>query len=101
MQLLAISPISNTYLRTMKTSHLLIRVYIFSHFIFHIRLSFLQIISSETFLHLINRKHLVFFQSQCALNTVQICIYLPLLYNNPWLIFKGTDIAVLKVLQIG
>ncbi|UJR35613.1 hypothetical protein I4U23_028363 [Adineta vaga] len=72
MQLSAVSPISKTYSRTMKTTHLLI-----------------QVVSSETLTRLINRERFIVLQPQCVMRAFQICIYLPPLYDDPWLIFKG------------
>ncbi|CAF0758968.1 unnamed protein product [Rotaria sordida] len=72
MQLSAVSPITKTYSRTMKTTHLLIRV-----------------VSSETFTRFINREPFILLQPQCVMRAFQICIYLPTLYDDPWLIFKA------------
>jgi len=71
MQLLSVSPIPKSQSRTMKTTHLFIRV-----------------VSSETLTRLLNRERIICLPSQCVMRAFQICIYLPWLYDEPWLIFK-------------
>ncbi|CAF4256653.1 unnamed protein product, partial [Rotaria magnacalcarata] len=44
---------------------------------------------SETFTRLLNRERFILLQPQCVMRAFQICIYLPALYDDPWLIFKG------------
>ncbi|CAM4788122.1 unnamed protein product [Rotaria magnacalcarata] len=48
-----------------------------------------RIVSNETFLCLLNRKYFVCLQPQSFMHTFQICIDFTLVYDNPWLIFKG------------
>ncbi|CAF0845086.1 unnamed protein product [Adineta ricciae] len=44
---------------------------------------FIRIISNEAFSHLINRRYL--------LGRFHLCIYFPLVYQDPWLIVKGKE----------
>jgi len=46
-------------------------------------------VSSETFTRLLNRERFIILQPQCVMRAFQICIYLPPLYDDPWLILKG------------
>ncbi|CAF4133670.1 unnamed protein product [Rotaria socialis] len=48
-----------------------------------------EVVSTETFTRLLNRERFILLQPQCVMRAFQICIYLPALYDDPWLIFKG------------